>query len=243
MRPSPTPSPRFALARAAAISLALGLVSLAGCGATTTTSVSGVPHGAAASAARTSTTSTGGESTAEPSTTTTTTGSASAGGTAPTTTARSAPEPKFVEGGGSSGGSSSGSSSSASSPEGLAAAMSTLTAHGYVTKDTAVYHPNQTLRVLVGTREGSSDGYAQQAFFFVDGNYIGTDASAPSAHVTVLSQGDTEVTLGYPLYRVGDPLCCPGGGQAKVRFQLDDGRLVALDPIPAVEPSSGSGRR
>ena len=81
--------------------------------------------------------------------------------------------------------------------------------------------------MLVGTRTGSGDGYGQQAFFFVDGRYIGTDAKEPSASVKVVSQGDTEVALAYPLYRSSDPLCCPSGGQAIVHFQLNNGRLAA----------------
>ena len=73
---------------------------------------------------------------------------------------------------------------------------------GYTPNDTSQYHPNQTLRVLVGTRTGSGDGYGQQAFFFVDGRYIGTDTSQPSATREGRDrQGDTEVTLAYPLYR------------------------------------------
>ena len=58
------------------------------------------------------------------------------------------------------------------------------------------YHSSQALRVLVGTRTGSGDGYGQQAFFFVNGHYIGTDTKEPSATLKVVSQGDTEVTLG-----------------------------------------------
>ncbi len=52
----------------------------------------------------------------------------------------------------------------------------------------------------------------------------------------VVAQGDTEVTLAYPLYRPHDPLCCPGGGQATVRFQLNNGHLVPLGTIPPVTP-------
>ena len=59
----------------------------------------------------------------------------------------------------------------------------------------------------------------------------------------VVSQGDTEVTLAYPLYRGGDPLSCPSGGQATVRFQLNNGKLVALGQIPPVNSSSGLSRR
>jgi hypothetical protein len=156
---------------------------------------------------------------------TSTSGTTTSGGGSST---RSAPEPAFAQ--------------QESSAQGAAGAAAVVRAHGYTPNDTAEYHPDQTLRVLVGTRSGSGDGYGQQAFFFVNGRYIGTDAKQPSARLRVLSQGDTEVTLGYPLYRKSDPLCCPGGGQATVHFQLNNGRLTALDPIPAVERSSGLSR-
>jgi hypothetical protein len=121
--------------------------------------------------------------------------------------------------------------------------VAVVKAHGYTPSDTSQYHPNQTLRVLVATRTGSADGYAQQAFFFVGDRYIGTDASAPSAGIRLVSQGDTEVALAYRLYRPGDPLCCARGGEATVRFQLNNGRLVALDPIPPVSSSTGTSRQ
>jgi hypothetical protein len=115
-------------------------------------------------------------------------------------------------------------------------------AHGYTPIDTSEYHSDQTLEVLVGTRTGSGDGYNQRAFFFLDGRYLGTDAKDPSAALKVLSQSDTEVTIAYPLYRPNDPLCCPGGGQAKVHFQLDNGRLVPLDPIPPASSTRALSR-
>ena len=77
--------------------------------------------------------------------------------------------------------------------------------------------------MLIGTRNGSSDGHGQQAFFFVNGRYIGTDSKQPSASVHLVSQGDTEVTLAYSL---------SGARQATVRFQLNNGKLTPLDPIP-----------
>ena len=91
-------------------------------------------------------------------------------------------------------------------------------------KDTSDYHPGQTLRVLVGTRTGSGDGYGQQAFFFVDGRYIGTDTKDPSAHVKVTSQSDTEVTLAYPLPR-------PRPAVLRQR-RADDGALPAEQRSP-----------
>jgi LppP/LprE lipoprotein len=143
-------------------------------------------------------------------------------------TNRSAPEPAFTE--------------SEHHSEGLSAASAVLRAKGFAPVSTADYHPNQALQVLVGERSGSGDGYGQQAFFFVNGRYIGTDTSQPSAAVSVVSQGDTEVTLAYPLYRSSDALCCPGGGHARVRFQLNNGKLVSLDPIPPLHSSTGLSR-
>jgi hypothetical protein len=142
--------------------------------------------------------------------------------TAPTTT-RSAPAPAFTE--------------QEHKSEGLSSATAVLHARGYTPTKTADYHPKQALEVLIGMHIGSGDGYGQQAFFFVNGRYIGTDASAPSATLRIVSQGDTEATLAYPLYRANDALCCPSGGQAQVHFQLNNGRLTALNSIPPLRRS------
>lgn len=148
--------------------------------------------------------------------------------TTPTGTTRRAPEPAFTQ------------EKPASESEAAAAAV--VRSKGFTPSDSSEYHSNQALRVLLATRTGSGDGYGQQAFFFVNGRYIGTDARQPSATLRVVSQSDTEVALAYPLYRKSDPLCCPGGGQRTVHFQLNNGRLTALDPIPPVERSNGLSR-
>lgn len=123
------------------------------------------------------------------------------------------------------------------------AAAAVVSAHGYTAGDLSDYHPNQTLRVLIGTRTGSADGYNQRAFFFLGNHYLGTDSSQPSASLRVLSQSDTEVAIAYGLYRSHDPLCCPSGGQTTVRFQLNNGQLVPLDPIPPASSASGLSRQ
>lgn len=148
-----------------------------------------------------------------------------------TGTTRTAPEPAFTE-----------TTETTAGGEGTSAAAALVRAHGYTPNDVSQYHANQTLRVLVGTHTGSGDGYGQQAFFFVQGRYIGTDTASPSATLKVLAQSDTSVTLGYPLYRRSDPLCCPGGGQAAVRFELNNGKLAPAQPIPPLRSSSGLSR-
>jgi hypothetical protein len=208
----------------AALALATGMGAgalLGACGSQTkTVSVAGSPPATQTTAPPSTTTST----TPRATTPTTTTGATN---TSPSTT-RSAPEPAFTQ--------------HEAAAEGVSAAAAVVRANGFTPNNTSEYHSNQTLRVLVGTRSGSGDGYGQRAFFFVDGRYIGTDAKEPSATLKVVSQGDTSVTLAYPLYRHNDPLCCPGGGQATVSFQLNNGKLTPLGPIPPASSTSGLSR-
>jgi hypothetical protein len=200
------------LVLAAALGAALAL---AACGSSTkTVTVSSAPPVSQTTA------------TTQPSTRTQTTGTQSSPTQSQTTstptgtatTTRTAPEPAFTE--------------QESKAEGVSEAASVVRSRGYTPNDTSEYHSDQTLRVLVGTQTGSSDGYGQQAFFFVDGRYLGTDTKLPSATVKVVSQGDTEVTLGYPNYRQGDPLSSPSGGETHVTFALNNGKLVPSGKIP-----------
>ncbi|HEY7960999.1 MAG TPA: LppP/LprE family lipoprotein [Solirubrobacteraceae bacterium] len=209
----------------AAVLAALGGAVLAGCGSgTKTVSVSG--SSAPQSGGTGEESSTGAAHTTGATTSTSTSTNAAS---ATTATTRTATAPAFTRG-----------TSTASSAAGAAAVVR---AHGYTPNDLSEYRPEQTLRVLVGTRSGSGDGYGQQAFFFVGGRYIGTDTAQPSAAIKVLGQGDTEVTLAYPLYRSHDALCCPSGGLAHVRFQLNNGRLTPLDPIPPANSAAGLSRQ
>ncbi len=216
------------------VALALGATTgaaLAGCGGSQTKTVSVANSPEITSSTPTATTATTTPSTTTTATTTTSTTPAptsTAGGTAAPGAAHTAPEPEFAQ--------------QESHAEGVSEAVALLEARGYTANETSQYHPGQTLRVLVGTKTGSSDGYDQQAFFFVGGRYIGTDTKEPSASVKVIAQSDTEVTLGYPLYRKGDPLANPSGGQAVVRFQLNNGKLTALGPIPPANSATGTSR-
>jgi hypothetical protein len=222
---------------ACALLLALWGVVLGGCGGgTKTVTVSGASGLAAQATPPTTSPSGAARTTSTTATTPQSTGAGgqqSPGGAASTT--RTAPEPAFAQHGGSGGGEATG--------EEAAAAVSAVKTHGYTPDDVSQYRPMQTLRVLLGTRTGSADGYEQRAFFFVDGKYLGTDSSQPSASIRLVSQSDTEVVLAYTLYRPHDPLCCASGGQSTVHFQLNDGQLVPLQPIPPASSASGLSRQ
>jgi LppP/LprE lipoprotein len=204
-----TPAPLLGVALAAL---------LAGCGGGTKTvdASTPLPEGTTStSAPRASTTTT---TTATSTTPTSATAPPSeSGGTASPSTTRTATAPAFTHQGGTG-------ATTGESAEGLGAAEAVVQAKGFTVSSASDYHPDQTLRVLVGTRTGAAEGNGQQAFFFVDGRYIGTDAKQPSASVHVVNQGDTEVALAYAL---------SGGGQATVRFQLNNGKLVPLEGIPS----------
>jgi hypothetical protein len=205
------------------LAAAAAVVAIAGCGSggTQTVSVASTTPSEAATQPKTTT----GTTQSPPPTTTQTKTGTSTNETGGAEATRTGSAPAFTK--------------ESASAEGANAAAAAVRAHGYTPNETSQYQPNQTLHVLVGTRTGSSDGYGQQAFFFVDGRYLGTDTSQPSATVKVLSQGDTEVTLSYPIYKAGDPLSKPSGGEKTVRFQLNNGRLVPLGQIPSAAARSG----
>jgi hypothetical protein len=210
-----------ALRASVAALLASAAALLAACGGgTKTVTVSSAPLTPTSSTATPSTQSTQTQTSSTSTPTSTATG---------TTTTRSAPEPAFTQG--------------EAKAEGTSGAAAVVRARGYTPNDTSQYHSDQTLRVLVGTRTGSADGYSQQAFFFVNGRYLGTDTKLPSATVKVIDQADTEVTLGYALYRKGDALVNPSGGEARVTFQLNNGKLVALQKIPPAASNTGLSRQ
>ncbi len=225
---------RRALPLACALVLgAVGGVLLGGCGGgTKTVTASGAPTASAGAQVGAHTSSTASTPAHTTSTATTTTGTSSAS-EQPSTT-RTASAPAFVHGGQSAG----------QTPSAEATAAATVVAaHGYTAADISDYHANQTLRVLIGTRTGAADPYNERAFFFLGNHYLGTDSTEPSASVDVVGQSDTEVTLTYALYRAHDSLCCPSGGLATVHFQLNNGQLVPLDPIPPASSSSGLSRQ
>src|ERR1700722_1184412 len=205
--------------------LAMAAVVLAtgGCGSSGTKTVS--VSSALPSEGATQRTSTTGTTKSSPTTTTPPGTTTSTNGTGGVETTRTSSAPAFTK-------------ESTGGGEGLGAAVALVKAHGYTAGETSTYRPEETLRVLVGTRTGSSDGYGQQAFFFVDGHYLGTDTSEPSASVKVVGQSDTEVTLAYPVYKAGDPLSKPSG-EKTVRFQLNNGRLVPLGQIPSASTRNG----
>lgn len=103
---------------------------------------------------------------------------------------------------------------------------------GFTVIDSNFWSKSSLLNVLLGMCTGSADGYCKQAFFFYNGEYLGTDTLSPSAQINIVWRDDTTIALNYILYNKDDPMCCPTAGAVTVRFQWDGNKLMALDPIP-----------
>lgn len=112
------------------------------------------------------------------------------------------------------------------------AAVEQLRRQGFVPVSIAAYRPRQTLRVLIGRPTQASGVRGRRAFFFVRGEYIGTDAATASARVRVALQSRSGITLAYSLFAPGDRRCCPTAGTAQVRFTWEDDRLQPEGVIP-----------
>ena len=109
---------------------------------------------------------------------------------------------------------------------------------GWTPTVTFGYSPKRTLGVIIG----SKSTYVMQAFFFVNGKYIGTDTVDPSAAISLNDQDDTSATLTYSVYNPGTPLNKPEA-LIPVRFVLDNGKLVPADTIPDSDPKVPVSRR
>jgi len=102
-----------------------------------------------------------------------------------------------------------------------------LARHGFAAVSSATYGPPDTLHVLIGRAPGGGE----RAFFFNEGQFIGTDSPQPSARIVVVSHGDSEATLAYAVYAAG---ARTPSGERRVSFALDMGQLSALGPLPSV---------
>jgi hypothetical protein len=70
-----------------------------------------------------------------------------------------------------------------------------------------------------------------QVLFFDGGTPVGTPTPEPRPYIAVVNSGSDTVTVQYQWRQGADQACCPTG-IGTVRFQLADGGLKALDPVP-----------
>jgi hypothetical protein len=84
--------------------------------------------------------------------------------------------------------------------------------------------------VQIGPPAAAASDAPGQVLFFDGSTPIGTATPEPRPYITVTTSGDT-VSVQYQWRQGDDEACCPTG-IGTVRFQLADGTLKALDPVP-----------
>jgi hypothetical protein len=102
---------------------------------------------------------------------------------------------------------------------------------GYAPVSVDDYKVDHLLRVLIGKPVGSTPP-GMRAFFFVDGEYVGLDATSASGKLRAGRQLEREITLVYTLYEEGDRACCPKGGDTRVHFRWNGEALEPREDIP-----------
>jgi hypothetical protein len=70
-----------------------------------------------------------------------------------------------------------------------------------------------------------------QVLFFDRKSAIGTPTPDPRPYITITAVGNDTAAVQYHWRQAQEPACCPTG-IGTVRFNIEDGKLKALDPIP-----------
>lgn len=78
---------------------------------------------------------------------------------------------------------------------------------------------------------GAASDRPQQVLFFDHDTPLGSATPQPRPYISVTSAGDDSASVQYQWRQGQDAACCPTG-IGTVRFQIVDGKLEALDPIP-----------
>jgi LppP/LprE lipoprotein len=102
---------------------------------------------------------------------------------------------------------------------------------GYAPVSLDDYKVNHLLRVLIGKPVGSTPP-GMRAFFFVDDEYVGLDATSASGKIRAGRQLEREITIVYTLYEDGDRACCPKGGDTRVHYRWNGEALQPREQIP-----------
>jgi len=105
------------------------------------------------------------------------------------------------------------------------AAVVEVRKRGYAPQDMGDYKIDHLLRVIVGEPVGDTPP-GMRAFFFVDGAFIGNDATAPSRELRPGRQLERNITLVYTV---------ASGDEERVHFVWDGKKLEPQEKIPPAD--------
>ncbi|KPV43011.1 LppP/LprE family lipoprotein [Alicyclobacillus ferrooxydans] len=97
-----------------------------------------------------------------------------------------------------------------------------------------------TLTAWIGTATQSQDGYNQLVFFFLNGQYLGTDTAKPSLQITSAVPAGNGIAVTYPVYLSNDSLASPTGTPVTITYTWNGSKLVPNKPYPKQFQAGGS---
>ncbi|MCF8568129.1 LppP/LprE family lipoprotein [Alicyclobacillus tolerans] len=97
-----------------------------------------------------------------------------------------------------------------------------------------------TLTAWITTDRQSQDGYNHLVFFFLNGQYLGTDTAKPSLEITSAKAAGNGIAVTYPVYMSNDSFADPTGTPVTITYTLNGSKLVANKPYPKQFQGSNS---
>lgn len=89
-----------------------------------------------------------------------------------------------------------------------------------------------TLAAWITIAIQSQDGYNQLVFFFLNGKYLGTDTTKPSAEITSVKAAGNGIAVTYPVYEKNDSFSNPTGEPVTITYTWNGSELVPNKPYP-----------
>lgn len=83
------------------------------------------------------------------------------------------------------------------------------------------------------TATQSQDGYNHFVFFFVNGQFIGTDTAKPSLEITRVAASGNGIAVTYPVYKANDAYADPTGTPVTITYTWTGSKLVPNKPYPS----------
>lgn len=84
------------------------------------------------------------------------------------------------------------------------------------------------------------DGHNQFVFFFLNGDYLGTDTAKPSVEITSVTAVGSGIAVTYPVYNKNDSFANPTGTPVTITYTWNGSKLVPNKPYPNQFQASGT---
>ncbi|QSO47684.1 LppP/LprE family lipoprotein [Alicyclobacillus mengziensis] len=134
-------------------------------------------------------------------------------------------------------------SSTPTSQSSYASEISLIKNKGYLVNGTA---PNASVRTSSGAilsawmGVSGRDGHNQFVFFFLNGDYLGTDTAKPSIEITSVTAAGNGIAVTYPVYKKNDSFANPTGTPVTITYTWNGSKLVPNKPYPNQFQASGT---